>query len=41
MPYDEDKILKLCKDSNLNGDDTKVVLAILEFILTQAGKYLV
>ncbi|CDW84594.1 comm domain-containing protein 4 [Stylonychia lemnae] len=38
--YDQDKLIKLCKDQNLNGDDTKVLLAVLEFILAQAGKYM-
>eukprot|EP00347_Sterkiella_histriomuscorum_P012332 403369000 len=37
--FDQDKILKLCREQNLNGEESKVLLAVLEFIITQAGKY--
>ena len=41
QPYDHDKLLKLCKDQNMNADDTQCLLAVIEFILSQAGKYMV
>ena len=39
--YEQDKLLKLCKDQKLTAEDTKVFLALVEFILTQAGKHIV
>jgi hypothetical protein len=39
--YDHDKLTKLCKDQKLSADDTRCLLALIEFILTQAGKHLV
>ena len=41
QPYDQDKLIKLCKDQKLSSDDTRCLLALIEFILTQAGKHLV
>lgn len=39
QPYDQDKLIKLCKDQKLSSDDTRCLLALIEFILTQAGKH--
>lgn len=39
--YDQDKLIKLCKDQKLSADDTRCLLALIEFILTQAGKHLI
>ena len=39
--YDQDKLVKLCKDQKLSADETKALLAVIEFILTQAGKHLI
>lgn len=36
-----EKLIKLCKDQKLSSDDTRCLLALIEFILTQAGKHLV
>ena len=41
QPYDQDKLIKLCKDQKLSADDTKVFLSVIEFILAQAGKHIV
>jgi hypothetical protein len=39
--YDQDKLIKICKDQKLSSDDTRCLLALIEFILTQAGKHLI
>ena len=39
--YDQDKLIKLCKDQKLGADDTKCLLALIEFLLSQAGKHIV
>ena len=41
QPYDSEKLIKLCKDQKLNTDETKCLLAVIEFILFQAGKHMV
>lgn len=33
--------MKLCKEQKLNSDETKALLAVIEFILTQAGKHII
>lgn len=37
--YDHDKLIKLCKDQKLSSDDTRCLLALIEYILSQAGKH--
>lgn len=39
--YDQDKLIKICKDQKLSSDDTRCLLALIEFILSQAGKHLI
>ncbi len=39
--YDQDKLIKLCKDQKLTTNDTKSLLAVIEFILSQAGKHMI
>ena len=41
QPYDQEKLIKLCKDQKLSSDDTRCLLDLIEYILTQAGKHLV
>jgi hypothetical protein len=31
--YDQEKLIKLCKDQKLSADDTKCLLALIEFLL--------
>ena len=37
--YDNEKVLKLCRDQSFDPDETKVFVAILEFLLRQATKH--
>lgn len=37
--YDSDKITKLCRDQKFDADETKVLMAVVEFLLRQATKY--
>ncbi len=39
--FDQDKLIKICKDQKLSAEDTKCLLSLIEFILSQAGKHLV
>jgi hypothetical protein len=39
LPYDQEKLVKLCKDQKLSSDDTRCLLSLLEFILAQAAKH--
>jgi len=39
QPYDQEKLVKLCKDQKLSSDDTRCLLSLIEFILTQAAKH--
>ncbi len=39
LPYEEDKLIKLCKDCKLNPQDTQCLLALIQFILTSAGRF--
>ena len=39
--FDQEKLIKVCKEQNLNADETKVLLAVLEFVISQAGKHIV
>ena len=32
--YEQEKLLKLCKDQKLNAEDTKCLLAVIEFLLS-------
>ena len=41
QPFDQEKLIKVCKEQNLNADETKVLLAVLEFVISQAGKHIV
>lgn len=41
VPYDNDRLNKLCRDQNFDMEETKVVLALIEFLLTQAVRYVV
>ena len=36
---DLERAMKLCRESNLSGDESKVALSVLEFILAQAAKH--
>jgi hypothetical protein len=39
--YDHEKLVKLCRDQKLSSEDTRCLLSLVEFILTQAAKHLV
>lgn len=39
QPYDSDRLSKLCRDQNFDHEETRVVLALIEFILTSAVRY--
>lgn len=39
QPYDQEKLVKLCKDQKLSSDDTRCLLSLIEFILAQAAKH--
>ena len=41
VPYDNERLLKLCRDQNFDMEETKVVLALIEFLLVQAVRYVV
>ena len=32
--YDQDRLIKLCRDQNFEQEETKVVLALIEFFLS-------
>lgn len=37
--FDQDRLTKLCRDQNFDQEETKVVLALIEFFLAQATRY--
>lgn len=37
--YDHEKLLKLCRDQKFDTEETKVCIALVEFLLTQAAKH--
>ena len=37
--FESDKIIKLCRDQKFDSEETKVLIAITEFLLRQATKY--
>ena len=37
--FDQEKLQKLCRDQKFDSDETKVVIALVEFLLTQAVKH--
>ena len=39
--YDSEKIHKLCRDQKFDQEETKVLLALVEFLLSQAARYVV
>ena len=39
LSYDLDKLLKLCKDQKLDIEESRCLLAILEFVIAQAAKH--
>ena len=39
--YDHERLSKLCRDQNFDSEETKVVLALIEFLLLQATRYVV
>ena len=41
QPYDSEKLIKLCKDQKPSTEDTKCLLAVIEYLISQAGKHLV
>ena len=39
QPFDNEKITKLCRDQKFDTEETKVSIAIIEFLLRQAIKH--
>ena len=39
QPFDNEKIIKLCRDQKFDTEETKVSIAIIEFLLRQAIKH--
>ena len=39
QPFDNDKIIKLCRDQKFDTEETKVCVAVIEFLLRQATKH--
>ena len=39
LNFDQEKLQKLCKDQDLEPEDTRCLLAIIEFVLAQAAKH--
>ena len=39
QPFDQEKMTKLCRDQKFDADETKVCIAIIEFLLRQASKH--
>ena len=39
QPFDNEKITKLCRDQKFDNEETKVSIAIIEFLLRQAIKH--
>ena len=39
QPFDNEKISKLCRDQKFDAEETKVCVAIIEFLLRQATKH--
>jgi len=39
--FDQERLSKLCRDQNLDQEETKVLLALIEFLLTQAVRFAV
>lgn len=37
--YDLEKLNKLCRDQKFDADETKVCIALAEFLLSQAAKH--
>ena len=37
--FDQEKMQKLCRDSKMDPEETKCVLAIIEFVMAQASKH--
>ena len=37
--HDQEKMQKLCRDSKMDAEETKCMLAIMEFIVAQAAKH--
>jgi len=37
--FDQDRLNKLCRDQNFDKEETKVVLALIEFLLSQPVRY--
>lgn len=37
--YDSEKLHKLCRDQKFDQEETKVFLALVEFLLSQAARY--
>ena len=41
VPFDQERLSKLCRDQNFDQEETKVVLALIEFLLSQAVRHCV
>ena len=39
QPYDLEKLNKLCRDQKFDIEETKVCIALVEFLLSQAAKH--
>ena len=39
QPYDQEKMAKMCKDQKFDSEETRCLLAILEFVMSQAAKH--
>jgi len=37
--FDQERLNKLCRDQNFDHEESKVVLALIEYLLTQAIKH--
>ena len=39
VAFDSERLSKLCRDQNFDQEETKVVLALIEFVLVQAVRF--